>query len=110
MDIKTAIAHFSALSQETRLEVFRLLIKAGTDGMLAGDIADALGVKQNTMSSNLSVLSNAGLLQSQREGRFIRYSIDFDQLSELLSFLMEDCCGGEPEACQAAIAQIMKCC
>jgi ArsR family transcriptional regulator len=81
MDIKDAITHFSALAQETRLEVFRLLVKAGGDGMLAGEIADALGVKQNTMSSNLSVLSNAGLLQSSREGRFIRYSIDFDNLS-----------------------------
>ncbi len=110
MDINTAIAHFSALAQETRLQVFRLLVKAGSGGMLAGDIADALGVKQNTMSSNLSVLSNAGLLQSTREGRFIRYSIDFDNLSELLSFLMEDCCGGDPEACQIAIAKIMKCC
>ncbi|MEP2979204.1 MAG: metalloregulator ArsR/SmtB family transcription factor [Lentilitoribacter sp.] len=110
MDIKDAIIHFSALAQETRLEVFRLLVKAGGDGMLAGEIADALGVKQNTMSANLSVLSNAGLLQSSREGRYIRYSIDFENLSELLSFLMEDCCGGDPEACQVAIAKIMKCC
>lgn len=110
MDIKTAVTHFSALAQETRLEVFRLLVKAGSDGMLAGEIAEALGVRQNTMSSNLSVLANAGLLQSQREGRFIRYSIDFENLSELLSFLMEDCCGGDPEACQAAIDKIMKCC
>lgn len=78
--------------------------------MLAGEIADVLNVKQNTMSSNLSVLSQAGLLQSKREGRSIRYSIDFDNLGELLSFLMEDCCGGDPKACQIAIDKILKCC
>lgn len=97
---------FSALSQPTRLEVFRLLIQAGPTGMQAGDIATSLGVKQNTMSANLSVLHRAGLVRNQREGRIIRYFVDFDGMRGLLAFLMEDCCGGNPQACQTVISEI----
>lgn len=110
MDIDTAIHSFSALAQETRLDVFRLMIKAGGKGMLAGEIGEELNVKQNTMSANLRVLTQSGLLKSEREGRNIRYFADFDNLGGLLTFLMEDCCGGQPETCKPVIDKILKCC
>lgn len=99
MDKKTAIEALSALSQETRLDVFRLLVKAGEGGMLAGDIAENLQVRQNTMSTNLAILNRAGLISNEREGRAIRYRANMSGMSDLLSFLMEDCCGGRPELC-----------
>ncbi|MEN0087927.1 MAG: metalloregulator ArsR/SmtB family transcription factor [Pseudomonadota bacterium] len=110
MDAIAATSAFAALSQPTRLDVFRLLITAGEDGMQAGAIADALGVRQNTMSTNLSVLLQAGLLRNEREGRSIRYFANFDGLKDLLSFLMEDCCGGRTELCQPIINELACAC
>ena len=106
MDKFKALAAFSALSQSTRLDAFRLLVRAGADGMTAGDIATRLQVKQNTMSANLSVLTQAGLLRNTREGRSIRYFADLDGMRGLLGFLMEDCCGGNPTLCQPLINEI----
>lgn len=106
MDKNIALDAFSALSQATRLDVFRLLIKAGGDGMLAGDIGDALGVRQNTMSTNLGVLTRAGLIRFEREGRSIRYFADMDGLRHLLGFLMQECCGGNPALCQPVIDEL----
>ena len=103
MDKTKALDSFAALGQDTRLEAFRLLVKAGDKGMAAGEIADALGVKQNTMSANLSVLFQAGLVRNTREGRSIRYFADFDGLRGLLGFLMEDCCGGNPDVCRPVL-------
>jgi len=106
MDKNHALAAFAALSQPTRLDVFRLLIKAGDEGMSAGDIGEALGVRQNTMSANLSILARADLIRSKREGRSIRYYADMDGMRGLLAFLMEDCCGGHPELCQPVISKL----
>lgn len=106
MDIFNAVATFSALSQQTRLEVFRLLIKAGANGLLAGELGERLDVKQNTMSANLTVLLNAGLVRNEREGRSIRYYADFDAVRGLLAFLMEECCGGRADLCQPIIDEI----
>lgn len=106
MDNIKALDAFAALSQSTRLDVFRLLIKAGHVGMSAGSISDALKVRQNTMSANLSVLARAGLIRSEREGRSIRYFADMDGMRGLLAFLLEDCCGGRAELCQPIINQI----
>lgn len=106
MDRNHALGAFAALSQPTRLDVFRLLIRVGETGMLAGDISDALGVRQNTMSANLSVLARSGLIRSEREGRGIRYFADMDGMRGLLVFLMEDCCGGRPELCQPVIDEL----
>ncbi len=106
MDRNRALAAFAALSQPTRLDVFRLLIRAGENGMAAGEIAEALGVRQNTMSANLSVLHQAGLVRNTREGRSIRYFADLDGARGLLGFLMEDCCGGNPDLCQPFISKI----
>ncbi|SEK53035.1 ArsR/SmtB family transcription factor [Pacificibacter marinus] len=106
MDKNNALTAFSALSQETRLDVFRLLVKAGETGMSAGDIGDTLGVRQNTMSANLAILARSGLIRSKREGRSIRYLADMDGMRGLLAFLMEDCCGGQPELCQPVINEL----
>jgi len=103
MDINAATTSFSALSQPLRLETLRLLIKAGEQGMTSGEVGTALAAKQNTMSTNLMILHNAGLLRNQREGRSIRYFADMSGIKGLLSFLMEDCCGGQPEACQPVL-------
>ena len=110
MDKSDAIEALHALAQETRLEVFRLLVKQGADGMAAGDIADALGVRQNTMSANLAVLAKAGMVRSEREGRVIRYFANFDGMRSLLAFLMEDCCGGNPELCKPVLDEIVCAC
>ena len=106
MDRNTALVALSALSQETRLEVFRLLVRAGSQGLLAGEVSDQLGVRQNTMSTNLSILHQAGLVKNIREGRTIRYFADMDGMRGLLGFLMQDCCGGRPELCQSVIDEI----
>ncbi|MEQ9258008.1 MAG: metalloregulator ArsR/SmtB family transcription factor [Roseovarius sp.] len=106
MDKNRTLTALSALSQETRLDVFRLLMQAGAAGMPAGEIAEALGVKQNTMSANLSVLHQAGLVRNAREGRSIRYFADLDGMRGLLAYLMEDCCGGNPSLCQPFLTEI----
>lgn len=103
MDMNDALDAFAALGQSSRLEAFRLLIKAGEDGITAGDISAALGERQNTMSANLAVLTRAGLIRNRREGRSIRYFADMNGLRGLLGFLMEDCCGGHPELCRPVI-------
>ncbi|MCT8162007.1 helix-turn-helix domain-containing protein [Pseudoruegeria sp. SHC-113] len=103
MDIESSTTAFAALSQDTRLRVFRLLLRAGADGMLAGEIGQALGTRQNTMSTNLAILERAGLIRGTREGRAIRYTADFDGLRGMLAFLMQDCCGGNALRCQPVI-------
>lgn len=101
-----ALTVLGALGHETRLDVFRLLVEAGSDGIQAGAIAEALGVRQNTLSSNLSILLNAGLVRSTREGRAIRYFASMERMRGLLSFLLEDCCGGRPDLCQPVLAEL----
>ncbi|MEH6728549.1 MAG: metalloregulator ArsR/SmtB family transcription factor [Hyphomicrobiales bacterium] len=110
MDKLGTLNSFAALSQSTRLDVFRLLVKAGAQGMLSGEIGEKLDVRQNTMSANLAVLLQAGLVRNERHGRTIRYFADFDAMRGLLGFLMEDCCGGRPELCQPIIDEIACAC
>ena len=106
METTSAVTALAALAHEGRLEIFRRLVKAGDPGMPAGDIARATGVLPNTLSSNLSILSNAGLVTSQRDGRSIIYRAAYDRMRDLLAFLMEDCCQGNAVICGplAAIA------
>ena len=110
MDKHQSIEALAALAHETRLDVFRLLVTRGADGMGAGEIGAHLGVKQNTMSANLAVLSRAGLVRSERDGRMITYFADFDGMRGLLAFLMEDCCGGNPSLCQPVLDEIACAC
>ncbi|SLN13319.1 DNA-binding transcriptional repressor ArsR [Roseovarius litorisediminis] len=110
MENLNALAAFSALSQDTRLDVFRLLVRTGAEGMAAGQIAETLGVRQNTMSANLAILLQSGLVRNTRQGRTIRYFADMDGVRGLLAFLMEDCCGGQPSKCQPLIDEIACAC
>lgn len=110
MDISTASRALGALSQESRLKAFRMLVKSGSVGLAAGKIADALEVPHNTMSTHLATLVNAGLVTSRRESRSIIYSIDFDGTRELLSFLMQDCCQGNPEVCLPVLESVLPGC
>lgn len=99
MDKIQSIEALSALSQETRLDVFRLLTQSEPQGLCVNEIADAMGARQNTISTNLAILARAGLIRSRREGRSVRYFANVDGMRDLLSFLMEDCCDGGPETC-----------
>ena len=99
MDKNIAIDVFEALSNDTRLAAFRLLVRAGPDGLPAGEIAEQLGVVQNTMSSHLHKLGRAGLVTSRRQSRHIIYRVDFAIVRDLILFLMEDCCGGSAVVC-----------
>lgn len=99
MKSKDAIGRLAALAHEGRLAIFRMLVKAGPEGMAAGEIARALGAPASTMSASFNLLSQAGLITSQRAGRSIIYAANFDGMSDLLAFLMEDCCGGNPQIC-----------
>ncbi len=110
MDTPNALSTLSALAHDGRLAVFRLLVKAGPDGMAAGDIARKLKTAANTMSAQLLVLSNAGLIRAQRDGRSIIYAADFDRMGALLLFLTEDCCGGKPEICAPLVQTVNACC
>ncbi len=112
MDSQSAITALSALAQPARLEVFRLLVRAGPEGMAAGEIARTTGSLANTLSANLNLLAGAGLVTSRREGRSIIYAAGYDRMRELLAFLMEDCCGGNSAICGplAAIAERASCC
>jgi ArsR family transcriptional regulator len=106
MDMKLAIDALEALAHETRLGVFRLLVKAGPDGLSAGDIANRMGALQNTMSSHLHKLSRADIINNHRDGRHIIYSANFAALSGLIVYLMEDCCGGTAELCEPIAASM----
>jgi DNA-binding transcriptional ArsR family regulator len=110
MEATDAVKRLSALAQEARLEVFRVLIKAGPEGLAAGEIARRTGTPANTMSAQLLVLANAGLIRAQREGRSIIYSVDFAATGALLIFLTEDCCGGRSEICAPLVAAADRCC
>lgn len=99
-----AVDALGALAHETRLSVFRALVRAGPGGMIAGAIAEHCGVPPSTMSHHLATLERAGLVQSERESRLIRYRADFPGMRRLLTFLTQDCCQGLPEMCSDLIA------
>ncbi|MDA1162182.1 MAG: metalloregulator ArsR/SmtB family transcription factor [Planctomycetota bacterium] len=109
MEINQAVRALAALAQESRLEAFRLLVRAGTDGMPAGKIAEELEVAPATLSFHLKELSNAGLVEQRREGRSIIYSLQVEAMQSLLAFLVEDCCQGQPHLCEPAFA-LINCC
>jgi ArsR family transcriptional regulator, arsenate/arsenite/antimonite-responsive transcriptional repressor len=99
MSASHALAALAALGQPTRLEIFRLLMRAEPDGMSAGIIADKIGCLQNTLSSHLSILARSGLVRGTRDGRSIIYRADVEGIRTLVGFLVTDCCGGHPELC-----------
>ncbi len=106
MEKEDALSALAALGQETRLDVFRLLVKAGKEGMSAGAIADALDVRPNTLSTHLGALARSGLVRAERDGRSIHYRAGLDTMEALVTYLLQDCCGGNPDLC-APIANIV---
>ena len=92
MDTQDAVVAFGALSQETRLRVFRLLVEYGQDGTPAGTLSETLGIPHNTLSFHLSQMSHAGLVLSQREGRSIIYRANFGFFTDLIRYMVKDCC------------------
>ncbi len=104
MEINNATASFSALSQDTRLKAFRLLVNHEPNGLPAGDIARALDVPHNTMSAHLAVLARAGWVTSQRQSRQIIYRASLMHMEAVIEFLLTDCCAGHPELCSSLLA------
>ena len=110
MESENAILALAALAQSTRLDVFRLLVKCEPKGLAAGDIARALAVPQNTMSSHLSILSRAGLVSAQRFSRSIVYRADLARFRTVVLFMLRDCCDGRPEICAPLVEYLTPCC
>jgi DNA-binding transcriptional ArsR family regulator len=96
METKAAISALSALAQDSRLAVFRLLVQAGPTGMAASKIADQLKVPSSSLSFHLKELTHAGLIAPRQDGRFLIYSANFGTMNALVGFLTENCCGGNP--------------
>ncbi len=99
MQSSNAVQALSALAQENRLAVFRLLIQAGPSGLVVGQIADTLAIPAATLSFHLKTLAQGGLVTSQQEGRFVRYIANFDAMHGLIDYLSENCCGTDASAC-----------
>jgi len=103
MEKTTPINKLTALSHRGRLDIFRLLVGAGGQGLNAGEIASALDLRPNTLSAHLTLLSSTELIRSQREGRNIRYFAEMSAMRELLGYLLQDCCGGNPDIVKPAL-------
>lgn len=110
MDMPRALLAFDALGQPSRLAVFRLLVQTTPEGLAAGDIARRLDMRPNTLSTHLAQLQSAGLILPARDGRTIRYSADMTGVRGLLSWLLQDCCGGSPEICAPVLDRIACAC
>ncbi len=102
------IAALSALAQESRLELFRVLVRTGREGLAAGEIARQLGIPNSSLSFHLAQLQEAGLIAQRREGRSLIYSADYACMDALVGFLTENCCGGD--ACEATPANLAEAC
>ncbi len=89
-----------ALAQATRLEVYRILVAAGPEGMAAGQLAEKLGVAPATLSFHFRTLIHAGLVESRQDGRFVYYSANYSVMNGMVDYLTENCCGGNPDACK----------
>ncbi len=103
MDKTDVIAALAALAQESRLDVFRLLVQAGPEGMPAGQIAERLGVPGNTLSFHLNQLRHAGLVTFRRESRSLIYAAEYSAMNDLLAYLTENCCQGDAAGCGVGI-------
>jgi len=99
MELRIALAAFSALAQEVRLDVLKRLVRAGPAGVSAGALAEATGVAAPTMSFHLKELLGAGLVRSRKEGRSVIYAADYGGIRALVGFLLADCCQGDPRLC-----------
>jgi DNA-binding transcriptional ArsR family regulator len=103
MEKKDALSALAALAQETRLDIFRLLVEAGPDGRAAGQIGASLDLAPATLSFHLKELKGAGLVECRRDGRSLIYAADFARMNGLIGFLGDNCCQGEPALCLPAL-------
>ncbi|TLU84782.1 MAG: helix-turn-helix transcriptional regulator [Chlorobium sp.] len=99
MQKSTATRIFESLSSPVRLDVYRLLVKKGAEGMVAGEIGSALDVPPTNLSFHLKTLAHTGLLTVEQEGRFQRYRANLPLMMDIVAYLTEECCGGNPEIC-----------
>lgn len=99
MKIKNAVEALSALAQESRISIFRLLVQAGKEGVAAGVIGEQLGIPGATLSFHLKELSRAKLIKSRTEGRYVIYSASFTEMDKLIAYLTENCCAGDAAQC-----------
>lgn len=99
MDKAAAVRMFESLASGARLDVYRLLVRQGTDGMVAGAIATALDIPPTSLSFHLKAMSHAGLVTVVQEGRYMRYRANFPQMLDMIAFLTEECCAGQPGLC-----------
>src|SRR5512146_1609518 len=99
MKKSNVIGALGALAQETRLDIFRLLVQKGPEGLPAGEIGDRLGQPSPTLSFHLNQLRFAGLVTSRRKSRLIIYSANYKAMNDLLTYLTENCCTGRPDLC-----------
>lgn len=112
MEMPHAVSALSALAHEGRLTIFRELVQAGPEGLAAGEVSRRVGIAPNTLSASLTILAHASLVSSRRDGRSVIYTAAYERMSELLGFLVQDCCQGRPEVCAplAAVASQLACC
>ena len=99
MKTQNAVVALAALAQDNRLDIFRLLVQAGPDGMAAGQVADKLGLAPNTLTFHFDRLRVAGLVTVRRDGRSMIYAARYETMNGLLAFLTENCCQGAPPSC-----------
>ena len=99
MNTKSAVLLLSSIAQEARLDILRLLVQAGSEGLAAGAIAEKLQIPPSTLSFHLKELSVSGLIKSRQISRFIYYSANYDEMNGLLTYLTENCCAGESTCC-----------
>ena len=109
MDTSQAIAGLAAIAQESRLAVFRLLVQAGPDGLIASKISDQLGIPPSSLSFHLKELSRADMVSVQQDGRFMIYAANFETMNNLIGYLTENCCGGKPCAADSASSSFTCC-
>jgi ArsR family transcriptional regulator, arsenate/arsenite/antimonite-responsive transcriptional repressor len=110
MELKNAVTALSALAQETRLAIFRLLVEVGIDGESVGRIGEKLKVPGATLSFHLKELARAGLVTARQERQFIYYAVDFERMAELMTFLTQNCCQGMPEKCLTIVETALGSC
>src|SRR6185436_12138182 len=103
-----AVSALAALAQENRLDVYRLLVRTGPEGMPAGSVASALKLAPNTLTFHFDRLRDAGLVTVRREGRSMIYAAQFETMNKLISYLTDQCCQGHPELCRPATGKVRR--
>lgn len=106
MKPEKVIQIFNALGHESRLEIFKALIHSGRHGLRVNELADLIGLKQNTLSTNLQILLHAQLVKRSRQGRYICYQAEMGTLKDLFAYVLEDCCGGDAQQCRSLFNQL----